>query len=237
MDDLLVLFGAGDFEDRARPRLDRDGREPVVRHRGAGRQGATSSSSFTRQHGIARERILIKIASTWEGIRAAEMLQREGINCNLTLLFSLRAGRRVRRGEGEAHFAVRRPHPGLVQGQGEKGFCARRRSRRAVGEGDLRLLQKVRPRDRGHGRELPQRGRNPGTRRLRSADHQPAIARRIAERAPRRSRANSAPQIAQRQQNREAAAGRKEIPLAVQRKRDGHGKNRRRHPPVQRRRA
>jgi len=38
--------------------------------------------------GVARERILIKIASTWEGIRAAELLQREGINCNLTLLFS-----------------------------------------------------------------------------------------------------------------------------------------------------
>jgi transaldolase len=42
-----------------------------------------------QQHGIARERILIKIASTWEGIRAAEVLQRDGINCNLTLLFSL----------------------------------------------------------------------------------------------------------------------------------------------------
>lgn len=39
--------------------------------------------------GIERERILIKIASTWEGIRACETLQREGINCNLTLLFSL----------------------------------------------------------------------------------------------------------------------------------------------------
>ena len=38
---------------------------------------------------IPRERILIKIASTWEGIKAAEILQREGINCNLTLLFSL----------------------------------------------------------------------------------------------------------------------------------------------------
>jgi len=42
-----------------------------------------------QQHGIARERILIKIASTWEGIRAAERLQKEGINCNMTLLFSL----------------------------------------------------------------------------------------------------------------------------------------------------
>jgi transaldolase len=39
--------------------------------------------------GIPRERILIKIASTWEGIKAAEVLQKEGINCNLTLLFSL----------------------------------------------------------------------------------------------------------------------------------------------------
>ena len=39
--------------------------------------------------GISRDRILIKIASTWEGIRAAEVLQKEGIHCNLTLLFSL----------------------------------------------------------------------------------------------------------------------------------------------------
>jgi transaldolase len=39
--------------------------------------------------GASRERVLIKIASTWEGIRAAEVLQREGINCNLTLLFGL----------------------------------------------------------------------------------------------------------------------------------------------------
>ncbi len=39
--------------------------------------------------GISRERILIKIASTWEGIRAAEILEQEGIHCNLTLLFGL----------------------------------------------------------------------------------------------------------------------------------------------------
>jgi transaldolase len=38
--------------------------------------------------GITRDRILIKIAATWEGIRAAEILQKEGIDCNLTLLFS-----------------------------------------------------------------------------------------------------------------------------------------------------
>jgi transaldolase len=38
--------------------------------------------------GIDRDRILIKIASTWEGIKAAEVLEKEGIHCNLTLLFS-----------------------------------------------------------------------------------------------------------------------------------------------------
>ena len=40
------------------------------------------------ERGVGRERVLIKIASTWEGIRAAEQLEREGIHCNLTLLFS-----------------------------------------------------------------------------------------------------------------------------------------------------
>ncbi|KYF79448.1 transaldolase [Sorangium sp. So ce1153] len=39
--------------------------------------------------GVSRERVLIKIASTWEGIRAAEVLEKEGIHCNLTLLFGL----------------------------------------------------------------------------------------------------------------------------------------------------
>ena len=39
--------------------------------------------------GTPRERVLIKIASTWEGIRAAEVLQKEGIRCNMTLLFAL----------------------------------------------------------------------------------------------------------------------------------------------------
>ncbi|HXF16330.1 MAG TPA: transaldolase [Burkholderiales bacterium] len=41
-----------------------------------------------QQAGVAPERVLIKLASTWEGIRAAEKLERQGIHCNLTLLFS-----------------------------------------------------------------------------------------------------------------------------------------------------
>jgi transaldolase len=44
--------------------------------------------SLYEKKGVARERILIKIASTWEGIQAAAMLENEGIHCNLTLLFS-----------------------------------------------------------------------------------------------------------------------------------------------------
>jgi transaldolase len=50
---------------------------------------ARSLIAAYKERGVERERILIKIASTWEGIQAAAVLQREGIDCNLTLLFSL----------------------------------------------------------------------------------------------------------------------------------------------------
>lgn len=42
-----------------------------------------------KERGIGRERILIKLASTWEGVEAARVLQREGVDCNMTLMFSL----------------------------------------------------------------------------------------------------------------------------------------------------
>lgn len=42
-----------------------------------------------KEVGISKERILIKIASTWEGLKAAERLEKDGIHCNLTLLFSM----------------------------------------------------------------------------------------------------------------------------------------------------
>ncbi|HEX6529753.1 MAG TPA: transaldolase [Burkholderiales bacterium] len=44
--------------------------------------------SLFEKQGVKRERVLIKLASTWEGIKAAEKLEREGIHCNMTLLFS-----------------------------------------------------------------------------------------------------------------------------------------------------
>jgi transaldolase len=59
---------------------------------------------------IARERILIKIASTWEGLLAAEQLQKEGIRCNLTLMFSLPQAVRA----GEAKVQLISPFVGRI---------------------------------------------------------------------------------------------------------------------------
>jgi transaldolase len=87
IDRLLVLFGMEilqivpgrvSTETDARLSFDREGSI------NKGRQ----LIALYEQGGISRERILIKIASTWEGIKAAEQLRKESINCNLTLLFS-----------------------------------------------------------------------------------------------------------------------------------------------------
>ena len=78
----------GHPEHRARPRVDRGRRAPVLDTR-ATVERARSLIALYEAAGIARERVLIKIASTWEGIQAARALQAEGIRCNLTLLFSL----------------------------------------------------------------------------------------------------------------------------------------------------
>ena len=74
---------------RPGPRLDRGRRAPLVRH---ARPRSTRPTLLIKQYeaaGRRRERILIKIASTWEGIKAAEQLEKEGIHCNLTLLFGI----------------------------------------------------------------------------------------------------------------------------------------------------
>jgi transaldolase len=87
IDRLLVLFGQEilkivpgrvSTEVDARLSFDRDGSIAKARE----------IIGLYEKAGIPRERILIKLASTWEGIKAAELLQKEKINCNLTLLFS-----------------------------------------------------------------------------------------------------------------------------------------------------
>lgn len=87
-DRLLILFGTeilkivpGRVSTETDARLSFDADALVAK----GRQ----LIALYEEHGTTRDRVLIKIASTWEGIRAAEVLQKEGIKCNLTLLFSL----------------------------------------------------------------------------------------------------------------------------------------------------
>ncbi|MCD6672003.1 MAG: transaldolase [Burkholderiaceae bacterium] len=86
-DRLLVRFGQeilkvvpGRVSTETDARLSFDTQASIVR--------AQRIVSFYEEAGISRERVLIKVASTWEGIRAAEQLERQGIHCNLTLLFS-----------------------------------------------------------------------------------------------------------------------------------------------------
>ncbi len=88
LDDLLILFGVeilkivpGRVSTETDANLSFDTEALVAKGR--------HFIALYQQQGIPRERILIKIASTWEGIQACEVLQKEGINCNLTLLFSL----------------------------------------------------------------------------------------------------------------------------------------------------
>ena len=87
VDEVLVRFGRqilevvpGRVSTEVDARLSFDGAASVAR--------ARRIVGLYERAGIARERVLIKVASTWEGIRAAAQLEREGIHCNLTLLFS-----------------------------------------------------------------------------------------------------------------------------------------------------
>src|SRR5262245_36941961 len=76
---LKIVPGRVSTETDARLSFDKDGSI----------QKAHQLIALYEKAGIGRERVLIKIASTWEGIKAAEVLEKEGIHCNLTLLFSL----------------------------------------------------------------------------------------------------------------------------------------------------
>lgn len=88
IDDLLIAFGReilsivpGRVSTEVDARLSFDVEATVEK--------ARYLISLYEKKGTPRERVLIKIASTWEGIRAAEICAKEGIHCNLTLLFSL----------------------------------------------------------------------------------------------------------------------------------------------------
>src|SRR3954462_10419207 len=87
MDNLFVQFGreilkhvAGRVSTEVDARLSFDLETSISR--------ARRLIQLYERQGVGREKVLIKLASTWEGIRAAEKLEREGIHCNMTLLFS-----------------------------------------------------------------------------------------------------------------------------------------------------
>jgi transaldolase len=87
MDMLFVLFGAeilkhvaGRVSTEVDARLSFDTGKSIAK--------ARRFIELYEQAGVSRERVLVKLASSWEGIRAAEKLEREGIHCNMTLLFS-----------------------------------------------------------------------------------------------------------------------------------------------------
>ena len=107
------------------------------------------------QAGIGRERILIKIASTWEGIKAAEALEKEGIHCNLTLLFGLHQAIAC----AEAKVTLISPFVGRIldwyKKDTGKDYVGADDPGREVGDYDLQLLQEVRVQDGGDGRQLP----------------------------------------------------------------------------------
>src|SRR5437764_3667399 len=88
MDDLLVLFGI-EILKTVPGRVSTETDAYLAFDTEALIDKAHRFIGLYQDGGISRERVLIKLASTWEGIRAAEVLQREGINCNMTLLFSL----------------------------------------------------------------------------------------------------------------------------------------------------
>lgn len=88
IDDLLILFG-GKILDIVPGRVSTEVDARLSFDTEATVEKARYLIGLYEKKGISRERVLIKIASTWEGIKAAEIVQKEGINCNLTLLFSL----------------------------------------------------------------------------------------------------------------------------------------------------
>ena len=184
------------------------------------------------ERGVARERILIKIASTWEGIRAAEVLQHEGIDCNLTLLFcSPRPWPAPR--PALPDLALRRPHPRLAR-QGR----AADRTRPRTDPGVLSVRQ-IYAYYKTHGIKTVVMGasfRNIGEiEALAGCDRltiSPALLDELAKDRGRRWRASSRPDDGAGDRARDAAHRREDASACTQRGRDGDREAGRGHPPV-----
>merc|ERR1712205_141740 len=111
---------------------------------------------YYQDAGVDKDRILIKIASTWEGIRACEILQKEGITCNMTLLFSLVQAAAC----AEAGATLISPFVGRIMDwwkkkDGKDGYPANE-------DPGVLSVQNIYRYYKAHGCQLPQQGRDLG---------------------------------------------------------------------------
>ena len=181
MDRLIVRFGCEILSIIPGARVHRGRCAPVLRHQPPWR-APSASWSCTRPKGPI-DRVLIKIAATWEGMEAARQLEARGIHTNLTLLFSF-AQAVARPGQGAADLALCRAHLRLVQRRpaalGRRRAMARQRPRRAVRARHLATTTNISaspPRSWG---EFFQHRPDHRAGRLRPADHRPELLAQLA---------------------------------------------------------
>ena len=181
--------------------------------------------------GVSRERILIKLASTWEGIQAAAELKKDKINCNLTLLFSFAQAVAC----AEAGVQLISPFVGRILDWHKKSTGKDYSATEDPGVVSVTKIynyyKKFGYQTEVMGGELPQSRRDFGTGRLGFAHHQPgAVGRNGEEQLPRD--AQTFPRVGGPVGPAKNPSGREVLPLAAQRGSDGDGETFRRHPHV-----
>ena len=175
---------------------------------------AKSLIAAYKERGIGHEHILIKLASTWEGVQAATRLQAEGIDCNMTLAFSL--AQAIAAGDAKAFLLS--PFVGRIFDWHVKAGGGPYTPETDPGVHSVRTIyayyKTYGDQDGRHGRVVPQHGRDRGSRGLRPAHHLAAAARGAVEGG---GRAQAAARPGQaRTSPGEGRDGRKDLPLDAQ---------------------
>ena len=212
-DRVAVNFGDRAHQDRPRPRVDRGRRRPVVRHRGSRRQGEEADRALRGARDRPRphpDQGRLDLGGRW---RRSRRLQAEGIDCNMTLIFSLAQAIAAADAKALPRLAVRRPHPRLARQGGRRALYD---SETDPGVQSVRAIyayyKTYGDQDGRHGRLVPQHRRDRGAGRLRPPDHLAAAAGGAVEGrgrtpAPPRSRITPASRRRASRWTRSASAG------------------------------
>ena len=183
--------------DHPGPRLHRGRCAPELRHRTPPSRAPSASSRCTRPKASTRERVLIKVASTWEGIQAAAQLRAAGHPHQPHAAVLLRQAVACGAGQGAADLALRRPHLRLVQEERRQQVGRGRQRRRQRSRACSRCAQ-IYDYYKHYGIATEVMGasfRNTGqiarAGRLRPADHQPRAAGATGRQRRRRCSARS----------------------------------------------